>query len=256
MQNVMIAHYVPKSAGVNEMMKAIWGAGITRHPMLMEDIWSFRHRQFVERLRWNEIRRPDGREIDEFDTPRAIHLPLLKNGEIVGYSRLLPTTEPHLLSDVYPELMGGNSWPRGPTVYEWTRCIASEENVDVNGVPASNVLLTGVLEYCLIVGITSLIVETHPKLVNLLVSNDWTVMPLNVPSEHNGHLVLPIEAMPSVRALMTHHRVHAINGSVINIDGTELNPLDGTRSICRLPYLQNRHETTPVGKTDDFRRAG
>jgi acyl-homoserine lactone synthase len=91
------------------------------------------------------------------------------------------------------------------------------------------------------VGITSLIVETHPKLVNLLVSNDWDVTPLSAPTHHKGHLVLPIDAKPSVRALMKHHAAHGINGSVVDLRGGELSPLDGISEIRRLPYLQAPH---------------
>jgi acyl-homoserine lactone synthase len=226
------------------MLKPIWGLETERNYELMEAIWRFRHRQFVDRLDWKELRQPDGREIDDFDTPDAIHLPLLSDGEVLGYSRLLPTNAPHLLSDVYPEIMDGKDWPRGPTIYEWTRCIASEKNVLIEGVSASNILLTGVLEYCLLVGITSLIVETHPKLVNLLVSNDWDVTPLSAPTHHKGHLVLPIDARPSLKALMKHHEAHRINGSVVDLHGDELNPLDRVSGVRRLAYLGALHSDT------------
>ena len=46
------------------MLKVLWGKEAARQSSLMEDVWRFRHQQFVERLGWNDIRRPDGREID------------------------------------------------------------------------------------------------------------------------------------------------------------------------------------------------
>ncbi|MGO7163528.1 hypothetical protein ACCS78_30340 [Rhizobium johnstonii] len=74
------------------------------HGQAMEKIWRFRHEQFVERLGWEALRRNDGLEIDQFDHDRALH------------TRLLPTTEPHLSSDVYPQIMKGQAWPRSPEI--------------------------------------------------------------------------------------------------------------------------------------------
>jgi acyl-homoserine lactone synthase len=223
------------------MLKAIIGARRAGTVGVMEQIWRFRHAQFVERLGWEDIRRADGREIDEFDTERAIHLPLLDDEQVIGYSRLLPTTEPHLLSDIYPELMEGREWPRGQTIYEWTRCIAAENALPIEGVPASNVLVTAVVEYCLAASISALVVETHPKLVNLLISTGWEVMPLAAPAKFQDHLIVPIIAKPSVKTLFTHHQTYGINGSLLDLDGSEENPIRARETLRQLPYLQHGH---------------
>jgi acyl-homoserine lactone synthase len=207
-----------KGAG---MLRAIWGDETSMLPGTMEQIWRFRHQQFVERLGWEDIRRDDGREIDQFDGSSAIHLALIYRGVVLGYSRLLPTTAPHLLSDVYPELMDGKEWPKGETIYEWTRCIAAEWAPPIEGVATSNILMTAVVEYCLAAGISSLIVETHPKLVNLLLTTGWDVTPLAVPTNFKGSLLLPINAKVSPKTLLTHHAAYHINGSLLDIDGTQ-----------------------------------
>jgi acyl-homoserine lactone synthase len=232
------------------MLQSISKTELPHSNRRMEQIWRFRHSQFVDRLGWEDIRQPDGREIDQFDTDVAIHLPLVDDDEVVGYSRLLPTEAPHLLSDVYPELMDGDAWPRGPTVYEWTRCIASDLAAPIAGVPASNILMTAVVEYCLVAGISMLIVETHPKLVNLLLSTGWDVTPLAAPSTFKGSLLVPISALPSAMTLATHHQTYGINGSLLDLHSGERNPLDIGRQLLRLPYLQ----TTHVGGAAGLRR--
>ncbi|MBP2444078.1 acyl-homoserine-lactone synthase [Rhizobium leguminosarum] len=224
------------------MLQAYWGFKTDVHAGLMEKIWAFRHQQFVERLGWEEIRRADSREIDEFDSEGAIHLPLLHGDEIVGYTRLLPTTEPHLLSDVYPELMDGREWPRAANIYEWTRCISAKSAGPMQGVAASNLLMTAVVEFCLCAGIASLIVETHPKLVSLLISTGWTVMPLAAPTLFRGSLLVPIEARPSAKTLMTHHQVYGINGSLLHLSGGERHPFAPEQAIERLPYMLDDHK--------------
>lgn len=190
-----------------------------------EDVWRFRHKHFVDRFGWSALRKPDGLEHDQFDHDDAIHLVLCNNEDVVGYSRLLPTTKPHLLSDVYPEVAAGNPYPTGQFVYEWTRCVA-EQDVSISGISASNILLTGVLEFCLVSGIEALIVETHPKLMHLLISTGWDVYPFAAPSTYAESLVVPICATPLHSALRTHHRLYGIEGSVLDLSSREMSPVD------------------------------
>src|SRR5947209_11257592 len=91
------------------------------HRDLIEEVYRFRHRFFVEHMRWENLRRPDGREIDSFDGPDAVHIVHKDDTGVFIYTRLLPTTGPHLLQDVYPEILQGNVAPQGPDVWEWTR---------------------------------------------------------------------------------------------------------------------------------------
>lgn len=224
------------------MLATILGADAQDCTDQMEQIWRFRHDQFVERLGWEACRRSDNREIDQFDGDAAIHLPLVVDGRVVGYSRLLPTLKPHLLSDVYPHLMDGRAWPRGERIFEWTRCIAEASDKTVSGVGISNILMTGVLEFCLVSGIEMLIVETHPKLVNLLVTTGWEVMPLAAPSVLEGSLIVPITAKPSMAGLLRHHSLYGITGSVLDLEMSPGNPF-GASPLARLPFAQELHGT-------------
>lgn len=224
------------------MLSFIPGSAIDQSPFA-EDIWRFRHRHFVERFGWHQLRRDDGREIDQFDDAQAIHL-VLDDCGVIGYSRLLPTTAPHLLSHVYPELLPGLDYPKGPTIYEWTRCVAEPDAVTM-GLPGSHLLMTGVMEFCLVAGIDALIVETHPKLVNLLVSTGWDVTPLAAPSSLGECLVVPIHAKASIAGLLQHHDLYGINGSVLNISPEAVNPISGHSFE---PVLEHPHFPVEEGK--------
>jgi acyl-homoserine lactone synthase len=106
------------------MLMVIPGSDISRHATLMDRVFRFRHSIFVDEKGWTELRQPDGLERDRFDDVHAIHQICLRGDDIVGYQRLLPTTRPHLLSDVLTDLCRRRP-PRGPRVFEWTRfCIA------------------------------------------------------------------------------------------------------------------------------------
>lgn len=234
------------------MFQAIWGSGVLRRTALMEEVWRFRHHHFVDNYGWEEIRKPDGREIDAFDTTEAVHLVLSLKGKVVAYSRLLPTTKPHLLSDVYPELIGDRPYQTGPKIYEWTRCVSDRDARGPDGTPAANLLLTGVLEFCLMAGIEALVVETHPKLVNLLLETDWEVTPLSAPVDFKGHLVLPIHAETRPKALLKQHELYRFDGRLIDCEASDNNPLDRDQPLKPLPYIEGdyfeNHRKHAVGQ--------
>ncbi|SCB39922.1 acyl-homoserine-lactone synthase [Rhizobium hainanense] len=166
--------------------------------VIMEKIWRFRHQQFVERCGWEVLRKGDGREIDQFDHGAAIHFTLFKNETVIGYSRLLPTIYPHLLSHVYPQIMQGQKLPRSYDIFEWTRCAVRNSDETIDGVPVSRVLMVGVMEFCRIAGISSLIVETHPKLISSLLSNGWQAYLLSGITVYENQLIVPLEVRPSL----------------------------------------------------------
>jgi acyl-homoserine lactone synthase len=219
------------------MIRIISSDNIDDHPELMEKVWRFRHMQFVERLGWRELSCTDGREIDRFDTDDAIHLVSEKDDKVVGYTRLLRTSGPHLLSDVYPHIMQGNPWPRERTVYEWTRCISDVDAGKFGSVQASHLLITGVLEFCLVAGIRGMIVETHPKLVTWMLETGYKVETLNTPQEMKGVPVVPVYIAATQAALDRHHMMFGISQSVLQIDHELRNPVTGRGVLRHLPGL-------------------
>ncbi len=90
----------------------------------MEQVYRLRHKIFVEQLGWHNMAKPDGREIDQFDNKYAVHMLYIEEGQVLGYQRLLPTTRPHLLSDIMPELCEVEQ-PVGANIWEISRhCVA------------------------------------------------------------------------------------------------------------------------------------
>jgi len=88
----------------------------------------FRHKVFVQRLRW-EIPGvcPDATsEWDEFDGGGTVHLVALSGGDgVCGCARLMPTTGPYLLRNVFPELAGPGCLPSSPSIWEMSRFAGS-----------------------------------------------------------------------------------------------------------------------------------
>jgi N-acyl-L-homoserine lactone synthetase len=84
---------------------------------------------FVDLLKW-EVPVLAGRfEIDQFDDEDATYVVIGDTaGDHRGSARLLKTTKPHILGDLFPQLCVGDV-PRGPDVLEITRfCLSRRQN--------------------------------------------------------------------------------------------------------------------------------
>ena len=93
-----------------------------------ERLGTFRHQVFVQRLRWliPGVAPEAGSEWDEFDGNATIHLVALSSdGGICGCARLMPTTGPYLLRDVFPQLAGPAAPPSSPLIWEMSRFAGS-----------------------------------------------------------------------------------------------------------------------------------
>ena len=90
----------------------------------MDQAYRLRHKVFVEEMGWKNLAKPDGREMDQFDTKHAVNMLYIEGGNVLGYQRLLPSTRPYLLSEVMPELCEVER-PVGAHIWEISRhCVA------------------------------------------------------------------------------------------------------------------------------------
>lgn len=83
-------------------------------------MFQLRYRVFHERLRW-DVRCDGDMEYDDFDDAHSLYLLAAENGRTVGGWRLRPTTQPYMLSDVFPQLLHGQKPPRSPSIWEISR---------------------------------------------------------------------------------------------------------------------------------------
>lgn len=96
-------------------------AATARHVPLIEGMYRLRHAVFSERLRWTSLN-ADGREIDRFDQLNPVYLICrARRGDVVGCWRLLPTTGPYMLKDIFGHLLGDHEAPSAPEIWEISR---------------------------------------------------------------------------------------------------------------------------------------
>jgi acyl homoserine lactone synthase len=87
----------------------------------LPSMYRFRHRVFVERRNY-DVPHYRGMEWDQFDTPAAVYL-LWRDDEsqVRGMFRLIPTSFPYMIKDVWPQLVNCGELPSHPDVWETSR---------------------------------------------------------------------------------------------------------------------------------------
>ncbi|MEX3916455.1 acyl-homoserine-lactone synthase [Paraburkholderia sp. BR10872] len=98
-------------------------------PHISRRLGTFRYRVFVQRLHWEipGVAHDATSEWDKFDGNATVHLVALSpHGEVCGCARLMPTTGPYLLRDVFPELAHpGDTLPSSTSIWEMSRFAGS-----------------------------------------------------------------------------------------------------------------------------------
>ena len=109
-------------------MQVISGAAEVLPNNLYAKVAGYRHQVFVEQLGW-ALRTENGMESDQFDRPDTVYVVAQDDqGHVSGCARLLPTTRPYLLGEVFPQLLNGLTPPCSPDVWELSRFAAVDLN--------------------------------------------------------------------------------------------------------------------------------
>ena len=142
-------------------MLEIVQAGQAGKTHFLFDMHRMRKRVFYDRMAWDVTITPLGLEVDQFDLPEAVYvLALDNNRRVIGNWRLLPTTGPTMIRDLWPQFLNSIDLPCDPYVWEGSRFAVSslEQNTRQGLIQANRAtreLLCGVTELCMMCGITT-----------------------------------------------------------------------------------------------------
>jgi len=154
----------------------------------LQDMFHLRHRIFVERMGWEDLRKPDRLEKDQFDTDDAIYLLLTEDdGKVIGTHRILQTAKPHLFSDLFAKYCAVKGVQRGEKIVELTRTCVDEDALDkARTEKARKHLMAGLFEFCLRAGYEKFTVLTSTEILfrYLLIGVD--IKPLGMPVDMDG----------------------------------------------------------------------
>ncbi|QOF75039.1 GNAT family N-acetyltransferase (plasmid) [Aminobacter sp. SR38] len=204
--------------------KALFQEQLERH-------FQLRHEIYVIERKWQALARPIDIEMDAFDTEHAIYLLALDSaGDVIGGSRLVPTTQPHLLGDVFPQLANGSA-PRAPDIYEWTRFfIAFPHRTTGKSARPAGEVLCGLLEVSLRLGIRKISVVCEAFWPDRLRTLGWKVEVLGERLQREDCEIVGALIEVSQAALESTKRFYDIEGSVLHPPDT-LPPVRATEVV-------------------------
>jgi acyl homoserine lactone synthase len=144
-----------------------------RFGALLDEMFRLRARVFGDRLGW-DVRVENGMEIDRFDALDPAYLVGLDGGgHVVSCARLLQTTGPHMLSDVFSSILDGEPPIRSSRVWESTRfCVDTQRLKETGGLSgisrATCEILVGLNDYGMMAGISDIITVIDPVMDRVL----------------------------------------------------------------------------------------
>ncbi|MGO4916616.1 acyl-homoserine-lactone synthase [Pseudogemmobacter sp. W21_MBD1_M6] len=155
------------------MIFVIDGLNEHRFPELMTEVFRLRARVFKNRLDW-DVKVVNGCEIDAFDKLNPAHVVSFdEEGHVVGCMRLLQTTGPHMLSDVFSNLLDGEPPLRSSTLWEATRFCVDTERLSGGRTRNSisyvtSEVMLGAFEYARRAGVTDAVAVIDPIMDRVL----------------------------------------------------------------------------------------
>lgn len=144
-----------------------------RFKSVLDDMFELRARVFHDRLGW-DVNVSNGQEKDMFDDLDPAYVIALDDDyHVVGCNRMLQTTGPHMLSDVFHDILCGEPPVRSATIWENTRFCIDKERLANSGSARSVSrtaceLMSGITEYAFESGVTDLVNVIDPSMDRIL----------------------------------------------------------------------------------------
>ncbi len=179
-----------------------------------------RHRVFVERQKYN-VPTYRNMEWDQFDTPAAVYLVWRdEEGEARAVTRLIPTTLPYMIQELWADFVAGETLPSDERIWEATRFgidrgLSPDKRREVLGE-----LVCGCLEYGMRNNIDEFLCVMPIQIINGAIrAAGVTVDILGEPKKLGGLPVVFGRVYITRQALLEARRFYGIKNPVLNVAG-------------------------------------
>lgn len=154
-----------------------------RHAGALMQMHRDRKRVFVDMLGWSLPSGDSWLEVDEYDNDFAVYLLLPDSqGRHLASVRILPTTRPHMLSQVFPSLCEGPV-PAGEDCWEISRLVTSPNACSgLSVVRLHRLLALALAEFACLNGVRRYTLVAEANRVPVLLSVGWPVLPIGLPT--------------------------------------------------------------------------
>jgi acyl homoserine lactone synthase len=152
---------------------------------LLEAHHRLRAQVFSNRLGW-EVNVIDGQETDAFDALQPTYIiAVSESGRVAGCARLLPAVGPTMVTDVFSSLLPNGRLNAHAAMVESSRfCVdttLAEGRGDRSVHAATLSMFAGIIEWCLVNGITEIVTATDLRLERILCRVGWPLQRLAEP---------------------------------------------------------------------------
>lgn len=174
------------------MIKLLQAGQFGAGPYLMK-MHRLRTKVFKEMMQWNVSITDDHFEVDQFDTSQTVYLLVLNSqDDVVGACRLLPSTGPTMIRDVWPEYLQSIHFPRQPDIWELSRFAVlgadqscKEGLTDVSTITAQ--MFCGLAELSVICGIQQIFAMHDHRIERLVGRINCRPVKTSIFIEIDGH---------------------------------------------------------------------
>lgn len=209
----------------------------------LDHYFDWRYRIYTLNKQWmpeNEARR----EVDQFDHEGAVYLLGFRGDAFVAGARLMPSSGPTLLRDVFPELAAERGLPNRSDWADWTRMFTVPEARERGYGGVTGAMTCAVMEYCLNEGVEWVggVQETYwlPRWEDF----GWEVRVLGLPRTIDGTSVVAAFMRVDEESLQSARQVAGADRPLIRHHGPRRAFLPGTLhapSRIRRPKVNHAH---------------
>ncbi|OLP59665.1 hypothetical protein BJF93_11395 [Xaviernesmea oryzae] len=154
---------------------------------LLDRMHELRARVFHDRLQWN-VSVQDGKEIDAFDAADPLYLLSVneETGRLEGSVRLLPTTGPNMLRDVFSVLLPTGTTVESPIIWESSRFCIEPDMAHMGEGRIHKVtteLLSGLVEVGLLAGLSHIVSVYDARMSRIFKASDCKAEVIGMPTK-------------------------------------------------------------------------
>lgn len=194
------------------MIIVVDGVNADQFTGLLKQVFELRARVFRDRLGW-DVNVENGQEKDHFDDLFPTHIiSVTEEGRVAGCMRLLQTTGPNMLADVFSSILQGEPAPRSPLIWEATRFCVDINMLDTgksrNSISyITSEVMVGAFEYARAAGVEDAVAVIDPIMNRVLKRS------CNAPYDYLGKAT-PMGKVTAMAALMdcSEERISDVRG--------------------------------------------
>jgi len=178
-----------------------------------------RYSVFVEQMAWNLPMADHDKKVekDQFDTHHAIYL-LLKDDDdnLIGSLRFLPTTQPHLFSEIFSHLIDGDV-SRSDEIWECSRFYTVTRTGKESGLLSRSGAALGaaMVEVTLLYGIKQIVTLVNHKVLPMILNSGSLTMPIGMPQIVDNEMVSSIALQVTPVGLQVYRKRRNITHSIL-----------------------------------------